>query len=107
MMEKISSIEQFNQILQNEKDFFILKHSLTCPISSAAYSACQSFFENEHVKMVYVPIQETRETSNHIAEAFNTRHESPQVFHVKNGEPVWNTSHSRITERALKEANTK
>ncbi|TFE00890.1 bacillithiol system redox-active protein YtxJ [Jeotgalibacillus salarius] len=106
-MEKISSVDQFNEVLQNEKDFFILKHSLTCPISSSAYKACQSFSENEEVKLVYVPIQEARETSTHIAEAFNTRHESPQVFHVKDGQPVWNTSHSRITEKALKEASTR
>ncbi len=106
-MEKISSVEAFNQMLQNEKDFFILKHSLTCPISSAAYQACKSFADHSTVKVVYVPIQEARETSTHIAEAFNTRHESPQIFHVKDGEPVWNTSHSRITEKALKEASTK
>lgn len=106
-MEKISSVDQFNEVLQNEKDFFILKHSLTCPISTAAYKACQAFSDQGDVLVVYVPIQEARETSTHIAEAFNTRHESPQVFHVKNGEPVWNTSHSRITEKALKEASTK
>ncbi|MDZ5712505.1 bacillithiol system redox-active protein YtxJ [Jeotgalibacillus haloalkalitolerans] len=106
-MEKISSVDQFNEVLQNEQEFFILKHSLTCPISTAAYKACQSFTNNQDVKFVYVPIQEARETSTHIAEAFNTRHESPQVFHVKNGEPVWNTSHSRITEKALKEASNR
>ncbi|MFL6562502.1 MAG: monothiol bacilliredoxin BrxC family protein, partial [Bacillus sp. (in: firmicutes)] len=37
MLEKIDSIEQFDEVLKKESTFFLLKHSLTCPISHAAY----------------------------------------------------------------------
>jgi len=46
-------------------------------------------------------VQEARTLSNHIAEHYNVRHESPQVLFIQDGRAVWTTSHYDITMDAL------
>ena len=41
-----------------------------------------------------------------IAEKFEIKHESPQVLLFNNGKAVWNASHWKITNRAIKNAQT-
>ncbi|YBZ95685.1 bacillithiol system redox-active protein YtxJ [Bacillus sp. AK031] len=102
-MKKVETIEEFNQILDNKEKFFFLKHSLTCPISGSAFEEYQKFAnEAEEQETYYLAVQESRELSNHIAEAFGIKHESPQAFLFKGGKPVWNDSHWNITSKQLK-----
>nr|WP_263325583.1 bacillithiol system redox-active protein YtxJ [Neobacillus sp. Marseille-Q6967] len=104
-MEKIESIEQFEDLLAKEEKFLFLKHSLTCPISHAAYQEYEKFSnENENVPAYYLAVQEARPLSNDIAEKFQIKHESPQVFLFSKGEPSWNASHWKITKKSLAEA---
>ncbi|WP_227396595.1 bacillithiol system redox-active protein YtxJ [Jeotgalibacillus aurantiacus] len=106
-MKKIDTVDQFEQLLESREDFYFLKHSLTCPVSASAFNAYQVFTEKHKTDSYYLAVQESRPLSNHIAEAFHTKHESPQVFHVKNGQPVWNTSHFKINEKSLEEEHNK
>ncbi|MCP3762457.1 bacillithiol system redox-active protein YtxJ [Domibacillus sp. A3M-37] len=102
-MQKIININEFEELIESNEPFFLLKHSTTCPISAAAYDEYQSFMEDpaSDKKGVYLAVQEARELSNHIAQVTNIRHESPQVIYFKEGKPDWNESHWKITKDQL------
>ncbi|WP_462411288.1 bacillithiol system redox-active protein YtxJ [Neobacillus sp. Marseille-QA0830] len=105
MLKKIDSAEEFDQILNSSNTFFLLKHSLTCPISQAAYNEYEKFSnENENVPAYYLAVQDARPLSNEIADKFAIKHESPQAILFSNGEPKWNASHWKITNRSLSTA---
>ncbi|TYR76999.1 bacillithiol system redox-active protein YtxJ [Rossellomorea vietnamensis] len=102
IVKKIETIEEFNQLLEEKDKFFFLKHSLTCPISGSAFDEYQKFAkETGEQEAYYLAVQESRDLSNHIAETFAIKHESPQAFLFKNGKPVWNESHWKITSKEL------
>ena len=102
MLEKIDSVEQFEEVLKKENNFFLLKHSLTCPISHAAYKEYEKFAnENQSVPTYFLAVQDSRPLSNEVAEKFQIKHETPQTILVSNGEPLWNASHWKITSRSL------
>ncbi len=103
MLEKIHSIDEFNEILKHPNTFLFLKHSLTCPISASAYDEYKHFIENQNeYKGYYLAVQDSRELSSHIAETFGIKHESPQAFIISDGKPTWNASHWDIKESTLK-----
>ncbi|MEH7385705.1 bacillithiol system redox-active protein YtxJ, partial [Bacillus sp. JJ1521] len=78
---KVETIEEFSQVLEKENKFILIKHSLTCPISKAAFDEYEQFVaENVNVPTYYLYVQEARELSNHIAEQFGIKHESPQAL---------------------------
>jgi bacillithiol system protein YtxJ len=106
MLDKIESIEQFDELVKNESNFFLLKHSLTCPISHAAYKEYEKFSnETKQVPTYYLAVQDSRALSNEIAEKFQIKHESPQAILFSNGKPAWNASHWKITNRSLASAS--
>ncbi|WP_449621357.1 bacillithiol system redox-active protein YtxJ [Robertmurraya sp. Marseille-Q9965] len=104
-MIKIESIEEFNQILKENEQFYFLKHSLTCPISQEAFEEYESH-ENSHgeTKHYYLAVQEARPLSNHIAETFQVKHESPQAFLFNKETVAWHASHWKITSKSLTQA---
>jgi bacillithiol system protein YtxJ len=102
MLNKIDTLDQLEDLLKQEDKFFLLKHSLTCPISHAAYQEYQKYAEgNQGVPTYYLAVQEARPLSNEIAEKFEIKHESPQALLFKEGKAVWNASHWKITNRSL------
>ncbi|WP_075982621.1 bacillithiol system redox-active protein YtxJ [Bacillus massilinigeriensis] len=104
-MKKIETIEEFEQILQEKEYFFFLKHSLTCPISQAAFEEYENFSTDQNdVAFFYLAVQEARPLSNDIAEKYEIKHESPQAFLFVNKEVSWHTSHRKITYETLKNA---
>jgi len=104
MLEKIESIEQFNELTKTDK-FYLLKHSLTCPISHAAYKEYEKYAnENQNIPTYYLAVQDSRPLSAEVAERSQIKHESPQAILFSNGQPVWNASHWKITNRALTNA---
>ena len=103
-MEKITTVEQFDQILQEKDHFLFLKHSITCPISQAGYDEFAKFAaEHPSIDSYFLHVQEARTLSNDIAERFGIKHESPQAFVIKNQEVVWHASHWNITSKAMNE----
>ncbi|WP_080844402.1 bacillithiol system redox-active protein YtxJ [Cytobacillus gottheilii] len=104
-MERLSSVEAFNEVIKADGTFMLLKHSSTCPISQAAYEEYESFSgEKQDLKTYLLIVQDDRPLSNHIAEEFHIKHESPQSILFKNGDVVWHASHWKITTDSLNQA---
>lgn len=101
-VQKIDTAEQFDQLIKSEKPFTFLKHSVTCPISQAAYEEYVQFTEeNPNLNSYYLTVQDSRSLSSYIAEKFQIKHESPQAFFFNNQKVVWHASHWKITYDAL------
>ncbi|MDQ3653070.1 MAG: bacillithiol system redox-active protein YtxJ [Acidobacteriota bacterium] len=78
----------------------LFKHSTTCPISSAAYRE----MERVGAEIGLVVVQRARGVSREVAERTGVRHESPQVFVLRDGAVVWTASHYDVTADAVKQA---
>lgn len=100
-MQKIDSIEQFDQLVDSGETFFFLKHSTTCPISQAGYDEFAKFDSNGNDQLYFLTVQDSRELSNHIAEKFHVKHESPQAFLFVNSDVAWHASHFKITAKGM------
>ncbi len=103
-MKKITNQEELQQLLEHDV-FLLLKHSLTCPISGAAFEEYSQFVdEHPAVTTAYLAVQEAKPLSEHVRDLTGIKHESPQAILFKNGEAVWNASHRRITNQSLEQA---
>jgi len=88
----------------DQKPALIFKHSTRCSISRFALKQ----FENEYnledrVDAYFLDLLEYRDISNEIASRFQVMHQSPQLLLIKNGESVYNVSHSDIDAGELVE----
>lgn len=106
-MTKMTTNEQLLDALEasNQKALLLFKHSTRCPISARAYEQVTAYLKdqpNEQVKYAMIDVIADRALSNEVAESLNIKHESPQVILVRQGAPVWHTSHSHITTEALR-----
>ncbi|MFD1739303.1 bacillithiol system redox-active protein YtxJ [Bacillus salitolerans] len=102
MKTKLSSIEEFQKTVNEYEECLIVKHSLTCPISLAAYEEYEKFSEEfPEIPTFHLFVQDDRPLSNYIAETYSIKHESPQALHFKNNEVIWNASHWKITYDSL------
>ena len=96
---------QLNDIAQLEtikKDSFqqpqlIFKHSTRCSISSMAKNRLDRSDAPQGVNFYYLDLIAHRNISNSIAEVFSVDHESPQILLIRNGECVYDESHSGIS----------
>ncbi|MBA4537701.1 bacillithiol system redox-active protein YtxJ [Bacillus aquiflavi] len=104
-MEKIDSVTQFEKVLEQNERVILLKHSNTCPVSQGAFEEYEKFLkEHSNLTGYYLVVQEARPLSNHIAETFHIKHESPQAIIFLNHQVVWHESHWNITFESLLEA---
>jgi len=107
IMKPLSSEEDYKNLveLSHNKPVYLLKHSLICPISSAAFREFQLFLrENSNAAGFLLKIQENRGLSNHIAGATGVTHQSPQVLLFKDGKVVWDESHYGISVHSLSDS---
>ncbi|MCD7032730.1 bacillithiol system redox-active protein YtxJ [Metabacillus sp. GX 13764] len=101
----IHTTEEFEKIVNENPRFLLIKNSLTCPISKAAFNEYEAFTrDNQDVQTYYLHVQESRELSNYIAEKFGVKHETPQALLFDQKSVVWNASHWKITKDSLKSA---
>ena len=90
-----------------ERPVLLFKHSRTCGISCEAFDELQAHVaEHSGTTTSYkvITVQSHRRLSDSAAERFGIRHETPQAILLKDGRPVWNASHFRITADALTRA---
>lgn len=90
---------QLNEIkeLSKEKPQLIFKHSTRCAVSSMAKSRLERSTPPQNVDFYFLDLIRYRDISNKVAESFDVYHESPQVLLIKNGECVYDESHSGIS----------
>lgn len=103
-IKQLHSIEDLNKFVQQSGKLLLFKHSTTCPISAKAHQEFQAFMNSSDTSAAIVHVIEHRPVSNHIADKFGIKHESPQIFMLEDGEVKWNTSHWKITQDSIKEA---
>ncbi|GKV66388.1 general stress protein [Sporosarcina sp. NCCP-2331] len=103
-MQEISTTEEWDEILDqsNEKPVLMMKHSSTCPVSASAFSAFQRTETN--LSKYYLIVQKSRPLSQEIERELQIRHESPQLFLLKDGKAVWKASHYAIMEPSITKA---
>ncbi len=92
----------------HQRPVFLFKHSLTCPISTAAYEEYRRFVDQQpsdgEASYTLIEIQNARPVSAEIESRTSVRHQSPQAILLRHGKPVWNASHWSIKETALAQA---
>ncbi|MFB8735474.1 bacillithiol system redox-active protein YtxJ [Bacillus sp. SL00103] len=79
-----------------------LKHSLTCPISQAAFQEFEAFASaHEDIsQLISCRFKTHRELSSYDRKV-GVKHESPQALVFSGGKVKWHASHSSITKEAL------
>jgi len=102
----LTNVDQLNEIvaLSNEKPVAIFKHSTRCSISRFALKQFENEFDSADATDTYfLDLIEHRDVSNEIASRFQVVHQSPQLLLIKNGQSVYDVSHSDIDAKALAE----
>jgi bacillithiol system protein YtxJ len=74
----------------------IFKHSTRCSISAVTKNRLERSVPPGNADFYYLDLIQHRTISNKIAADFSVYHESPQVLLIKNGECVYDESHSGI-----------
>lgn len=107
--KNLSDAEGLEEIKRRSADTpqVIFKHSTRCSISSMAKSRLERTTPPETIDFNFLDLISHRDISAKIAEDFHVEHESPQVLVIKNGECVYDESHTgidmnEIIEQALK-----
>ncbi|WP_421775221.1 bacillithiol system redox-active protein YtxJ [Gracilimonas sp.] len=105
--KELTSEEEVADVLQtsNEKPQVIYKHSSRCATSYFALKNVESITAEiqEQADFHMVDVIGHRPVSMHIAEKLGIRHESPQLFVIKDGEVVWCGSHNQIQAEVLED----
>lgn len=99
----LSSPEQLQKIKDAEGYSVIFKHSTRCSVSMMAKKRFEFDWDAipKGTSVYFLDLISNRELSNSISEQFNVYHESPQILLIKNGECIYETSHSEISAEDL------
>jgi bacillithiol system protein YtxJ len=105
-IQRIEGVHQLDALLERSKQqpVWIFKHSLTCSISSRAWTEFRRFVETqpEHEAVfTLVEVQTARAVSNAVAERTGIRHESPQAILLRDAAAAFHASHSSIHRATL------
>jgi hypothetical protein len=95
-------INDYNQVqslveASHLKPQAIFKHSTRCSISVMAKSRLERSEFPEQIQFHYLDLLQFRDISNKIAEEFGVYHQSPQILLIKNGECIFEETHSAIS----------
>jgi len=101
----LSEINQLNDLIElsNSSPVLIFKHSTRCSISGMAKNRLELYWETSvGIAPYYLDILNHRNISDELSKKFNIRHESPQIFVLKNGACIFHASHNEIDFNKLK-----
>lgn len=101
---QLHSVEELDRFVQEGGKRLLFKHSTICPISTSAYEEFQAFLREQDVPAAVILVREDRPVSNEVAERYEIKHESPQIFLLEDGAVKWHTSHWKITKDAIAQA---
>ncbi|AOM82143.1 bacillithiol system redox-active protein YtxJ [Salisediminibacterium beveridgei] len=106
-LQKIMDWEDLKAATRQKGKLFVLKNSTTCPVSREAMDEVQKYAESfvgGEPPVVYLNVQEARELSNQIEDAYGVKHQSPQLLLIEDQAVSWNASHWKITQKACQQA---
>lgn len=97
--------EQLQNIINNEGYSVIFKHSTRCPVSMMAKRRFEQDWDQvpEGTPLYFLDLISHRDISKAIANDFKVYHESPQLLLIKDGECIYESSHSEISAEDLVE----
>ncbi len=103
--KKLTDENQLGQIKTQSSTTpqLIFKHSTRCSISSMAKNRLDRSKDTEGIDFYYLDLLNYRKISQQIETDFMVSHESPQVLLIKNGECIYDESHSGISMDAIVE----
>lgn len=78
------------------KPQLVFKHSTRCSISGMTKTRLERSQQPDNIDFYFLDLINYRSISNKISEDFNVEHESPQILLIKNGECVYDESHTAI-----------
>ena len=102
---ELTDLGQLNEImdLSHEQPVAIFKHSTRCSISRMALKQFENEFDLEgSVTPYFLDLLNHRDISNEIATRFEVYHQSPQLLLIKEGNSIYDASHSDIDAVELK-----
>ncbi|MEO6719313.1 MAG: bacillithiol system redox-active protein YtxJ [Ferruginibacter sp.] len=102
---ELTKESQLSEIKERSKDKLqvIFKHSSRCSISSMAKSRLERNTPPPNIDFHFLDLIRYRDVSNKIVEEFKVYHESPQILMIRNGECVYDESHSGISMAEIEE----
>lgn len=95
---ELNSLEQVNLIKEKsaEKAQVIFKHSTRCGVSGIAKNRLERSEAIPGADFYFLDLIRYRSVSDAVSEIFSVYHESPQVLVIRNGECIYDESHSGI-----------
>jgi bacillithiol system protein YtxJ len=98
---KVDSLDSLDRLFAEsfERPVILLKHSMSCGISSGVYRIVGDVAAEVNV----IVIQTHRDISNELAARTGVRHESPQAIVIRDGRPVYHASHYDIEAGHIEE----
>jgi bacillithiol system protein YtxJ len=104
-VKHLSDIDELEAAIAEscERPVLLFKHSRTCGISCEALDELRAHVEDGVLRAAYkmITVQSHRRLSDEAAARLGVRHETPQAILLRDGVPVWNASHFRITKAQL------
>ncbi|RNC85950.1 MAG: bacillithiol system redox-active protein YtxJ [Balneola sp.] len=104
----LTATEQVEDVFKdsNSAPQIILKHSNSCGTSYFAKKNVESISEEERkgAPIHLIDVIRSRPISIYLGDKVSIRHESPQVFVIKNGEVIWSASHGGVNTRNILQA---
>ena len=90
---------QLQQLVEasHQQPQVIFKHSTRCSISVLAKNRLERSGFPEQIQFHYLDLLQYRDISNKIAEQFSVYHQSPQILLIKNGQCIFEETHSAIS----------
>lgn len=101
-LSEIAQLEALKE-LSKSQPVVIFKHSTRCSISMMAKQRLDRGEPASGVAFYYLDLLKHRDISNKIAEVFSVPHQSPQVILLRNGECVYEETHSGINMEEIAE----
>lgn len=100
-MQTITDQAGFDAVAALPRALF-LKHGARCPISANARDQVGTFTtEHPDVPVYALEVVEHGALSRDIASALSVKHESPQLFLLRDGRPAWHMEHYDISAHAI------
>ncbi len=101
----LENIEEM-MLTSNEKIQIVFKHSTSCGVSFFAMKGLNipEILESEQFDLNIIDVIRDRQVSLSFAERVNVKHESPQLFILKDGEVKWHGSHHLVSANNLMNA---